>query len=152
MSTRPPLSDPAVKALAWLLNLAAARAGYTVLGLPGWASADEIESGVRGWGTHELIRAQARRRRVVEYDGRAPGETRVRWLCRISQHGLDEIARTLGVVSVTAGDLGQRTETDILRRDSTQAAIPGLRAALDPRAKPRREWVEGQTGWNPPGS
>jgi hypothetical protein len=55
------LSEPAVKVLSWLLDLAAQRAGYTVRGAEGWASAEQIEAGVKTWGTAELMRAELER-------------------------------------------------------------------------------------------
>lgn len=147
MSTPPPLPDPVIRVLAWLLDLAAQRAGFTVRGQPGWASADEIEAGARTWGTSELMRAQAKRGRVLEHDARAPGEVRPQWLYRISQRGVDELACALGVGSASMGNPERRTEPRIFLRESTQHAIQGLCAALDPAAKPRRVWVPGQVGW-----
>jgi hypothetical protein len=141
------LSEPALRALAWLLDLAAQRAGFTVLGKPGWASADDIESGVRGWGTHEMMRAQAKRGRVLQYDARAPGELRPRWLYRISQKGIDDLGRALGITSPAVSEPEARREPRIFLRDTTQHAISGLRAALDSTAKARREWVKGEVGW-----
>jgi hypothetical protein len=93
------------------------------------------------------MRAQARKQRVLEHDARAPGETRPRWLYRISQHGLDEVARTLGLSSPTVGKSEQKNEPGIFLRDSTQHAISGLRSALHPEVGACREWVEGETGW-----
>ncbi len=147
MATPPAVSNPVIRALAWLLDLAAQRAGYTVRGQPGWAGADEIEQGVRGWGTGEMMRAHAKRGRVLEYDARAPGETRPRWLYRISRKGAEELARTLGVGSPGVADPEEAAETRVLLRDSTQHVITGLQAALDPDVKPAREWIPGEPGW-----
>lgn len=74
------LSDPAIRILAGLLNLAA-QAGFTVPGLPGWASVDEFEVGVEDWGTHELIPAQTSRELTDDKArGDEPaGRPRYRW-------------------------------------------------------------------------
>src|SRR5690349_6104167 len=94
------LSEPAVKVLSWLLDLAAQRAGYTVRGAEGWASAEQIETDVKTWETAELMRAEAKRQRVLQHDARPPGDSRPRWLYRISRHGVDELAAALDVVPV----------------------------------------------------
>lgn len=147
MATQNLLSEPALRALAWLLDLAAQGAGFTVRGQPGWASADQIEAGVRGWGTGEMMRAQAARGRVFQHDARAVGEKRPAWVYRISQRGVEDLARSLGVSAVSVQESSSGEETGTLVRDSTQHALAGLRAALDPDAKPRREWVAGEVGW-----
>lgn len=147
MATAHPIPEPALKALAWLLDLAAQRAGFTIHGLPGWASADEIKVGARTWGTSEMMRAQARKGRVHEFDARARGERRPRWIYRISQHGIAEMARTLGVNAASVRDPLLGEEPGTLVRESTQYVIAALRKALNPEVKPVREWVPGETGW-----
>jgi hypothetical protein len=147
MTTRSNLPDPAIRALAWLLDLAARRAGYTVHGQPGWAGADEVSAGVSGWGTSEMLRAQARRGRVHEFDARAPGERRPRWVYRISQEGADALAQALGVAAASVGDPRLPGETRVLLRDTTRHALDALRAAAGPAASPGREWVPGEVGW-----
>jgi hypothetical protein len=141
------LSEPAVKVLSWLLDLAAQRAGYTVRGTEGWASAELIETGTKTWGTAELMRAEAKRQRVLQHDARPPGDSRPHWLYRISRHGVDELAAALDVVPVGIDDPPVQHEPRVLLRESVRHAMEGLRAALDPEARPRRVWVEGEVGW-----
>ena len=141
------LSQPAVKVLSWLLDLAAQRAGYTVRGAEGWASAEQIEAGVKTWGTAELMRAEAKRQRVLQHDARPRGDSRPRWLYRISRHGVNELATVLDVVPVGIDDPPVQDEPRVLLRESVRDAIEGLRAALDPETRPRRVWVEGEVGW-----
>jgi hypothetical protein len=147
MATRTLLSEPAVRVLVFLLDLAAQRAGYMVLGFSGWACADQIEAGARTWGTSELMRALARRGRVLQFDARAPGEVRPVWIYRISQTGADELAAFLGLAAAGVPAPANGEEPRILIRKSTWHAIEGLRAALDPAAKSGREWISGETGW-----
>lgn len=87
MNKPKPIFGPAVKVLSWLLDLAVQRAGYTVRGVRGWATAEQIETGVKSWGTAELMRAEAKRGRVLQHDARPPRDSRPSWLYRISQPG-----------------------------------------------------------------
>lgn len=147
MATSHPLPDPALTALAWLLDLAAQRAGFTVHGLPGWASAEHVESAVREWGTGELLRTQAKKGRVLQHDARALGERRPVWVYRISQQGMDALAQTLGISPAGVQDSAVGERVGPLVRESAQHALGALRAALDPDAKSGREWVRGEVGW-----
>lgn len=142
-----PISDPAVKVLGWLLDLAVQRAGYTVRGVPGWATAEQIETGVKTWGTAELMRAEARRGRVLQHDARPPGDSRPSWLYRISQLGVDQFAAAHDIVPLRIRPPLDQAEPRVLMRENARHAIEGLRAALDPEVRPRRVWVEGEMGW-----
>lgn len=147
MNKPKPISDPAVRALNWLLDLAVQRAGYTVRGVRGWAMAEQIETGVKSWGTAELMRAEARRGRVLQHDARPPGDSRPSWLYRISQPGADQLAAALDIVPTRIRPPLDQDEPRVLVRENARHAIEGLRAALDPEVRPRRVWVEGEMGW-----
>ncbi len=142
-----PISEPAVRVLSWLLDLAVQRAGYTVRGVPGWATAEQIETGVKSWATTELMRAEARRGRVLQHDARPPGDSRPSWLYRISQLGADQLAAALDIVPRRIRPPLDQDEPRVLMRENARHAIEGLRAALDPEVRPRRVWVEGEVGW-----
>lgn len=89
MNKPKPISDPAVRVLSWLLDLAVQRAGYTVRGVRDWATSEQIETGVKTWGTAELMRAEAKRGRVLQHDARPPGDSRPSWFYRISHPGAE---------------------------------------------------------------
>lgn len=149
MNKPKPVSDPAVRVLSWLLDLMVQRAGYTVRGVRGWATAEQIETGVKTWGTAELMRAEARRGRVLQHDGRPSGDLRPSWLYRISQPGVDQLAAALDIVPPQIRPPLDQDEPRVLMRENARHAIEGLRAALDPEVRPRRVWVEGEVGWRP---
>lgn len=142
-----PISDPAVKVLSWLLDLAVQRAGYAVRGVRGWATSEQIETGVKTWGTAELMRAEARHGRVLQHDARPPGDSRPSWLYRISQPGADQLAAARDIVPPRIRPPLEQDEPRVLVRENAWHAIEGLRAALDPEVRPRRIWVEGEVGW-----
>jgi hypothetical protein len=136
-----------VKVLSWLLDLAVQRAGYTVRGVPGWATAELIETGVKTWGTAELMRTEAKRGRVLQHDARPPGDPRPSWLYRISQLGVDQLAATRDIVPPRIRPPLDQDEPRVLIRENAWHAIEGLRAALNPEVCRRRVWVEGEVGW-----
>jgi hypothetical protein len=147
MNKPKPISDPAVKVLSWLLDLAVQRAGYTVRGVRGWATAEQIETGVKTWGTAELMRAEARRGRVLQHDARPPGDSRPSWLYRISQPSVDQLAAALDIVPPRIRPPLDKDEPRVLVRENAWHAIEGLRAALNPEVRPCRVWVAGEVGW-----
>jgi hypothetical protein len=142
-----PISDPAVRVLSWLLDLAVQRAGYIVRGVPGWATAEQIEAGTKRWGTAELMRAEAKRGRVLQHDARPPGDSRPSWLYRVSQAGVDQLAAARDTVPPRISPPLDQDESRALVRENAWHAIEGLRSALDPEVRPRRVWVEGEVGW-----
>lgn len=141
------ISDPAVKVLSWLLDLAVQRAGYTVRGVRGWATSEQIETGVKTWGTAELMRAEARRGRVLQHDARPPGDSWPSWLYRISQPGADQLAAALDIAPPRIRPPLDQDEPRVLVRENAWHAIEGLRAALNPEVRPPRVWIEGEVGW-----
>ena len=147
MNKPKPISDPAVRVLSWLLDLAVQRAGYTVRGVRGWATSEQIETGVKTWGTAELMRAEAKRGRVLQHDARPPEDSRPTWLYRISQAGADQLAAALNVVPPRIRPPSDQDEPRVLLRENAWHVIEGLHAALDPEVRPRRVWVEGEVGW-----
>ncbi|HZG44001.1 MAG TPA: hypothetical protein VEY93_13685 [Longimicrobium sp.] len=147
MSKPKPISDPVVRVLSWLLGLAVQRAGYTVRGVPGWATAEQIETGMKTWGTAEVMRAEAKRGRVLQHDARPPGDSRPSWLYRVSQAGVDQLAAARDTVPPRISPPLDQDESRVLVRETAWHAIEGLRSALDPEVRPRRIWVEGEVGW-----
>jgi hypothetical protein len=147
MSKPKPISDPALRVLSWLLDLAVQRAGYTVRGVPGWATAEQIEAGIKTWGTAELMRAEAKRGRVLQHDARPPGDSRPSWLYRVSPTGADQLAAARDTVPTQISPPLDQDESGVLVRENAWHAIEGLRSALDPEVRPRRVWVEGEVGW-----
>ncbi|HEX6369814.1 MAG TPA: hypothetical protein VF006_12920 [Longimicrobium sp.] len=142
-----PISDPAVKVLSWLLDLAVQRAGYTVRGVRGWATSEQIETGVKTWGTAELMRAEARYGRVLQHDARPPGDSRPSWLYRISQPGADQLAAARDIVPPRIRPPLGQDEPRVLVRENAWHAIEGLGTALNPGVRSRRVWVAGEVGW-----
>jgi len=147
MSKPKPISDPVVRVLSWLLDLAVQRVGYTVRGVPGWATAEQIETGIKTWGTAELMRAEAKRGRVLQHDARPPGNSRPSWLYRVSQAGVDQLAVARDTVPPRISPPLDQDEPRVLVRENAWHAIEGLRSAADPEVRPRRVWVEGEVGW-----
>jgi hypothetical protein len=147
MSKPKPISDPAARVLSWLLDLAVQRAGYTVRGVPGWATAEQIEAGIKTWGTAELMRAEAKRGRVLQHDARPPGDSRPSWLYHISQAGADQLASARDTVPTQISPPLDQDESGVLVRENAWHAIEGLRSALNSEVRPRRVWVEGEVGW-----
>jgi hypothetical protein len=147
MSKPKPISDPVVRVLSWLVDLAVQRAGYTVRGVPGWATAEQIETGTKTWGTAELMRAEAKRGRVLQHDARQPGDSRPSWLYRVSQAGADQLAAARDTGPSRISPPLDQAESRVLVRENAWHAIEGLRSALDPEVRPRRVWVEGEVGW-----
>jgi hypothetical protein len=147
MNKPKPISDPSVRVLSWLLDLAVQGAGYTVRGVHGWATAEQIETGVKSWGTAELMRTEAKRGRVLQHDARPHGDSRPSWLYRISQGGVDQLAAALHIVPPRIRPPLDQDEPRVLVRESAWHAIEGLRTALDREVRPRRVWVEGEVGW-----
>jgi hypothetical protein len=144
---RNPPSHPAIRILAYLLELAAREGGYRVRGTRGWATAHEIEEALGTWGTPELMRAQAERQRVLSVDVRAPGESKAAFVYRIARRGVEVLAGAVGASPAGFSDPEHGAEKGVWLRDGVRVALEALRsAATDPRVEPR-EWAAGEPGW-----
>jgi hypothetical protein len=143
---RTPPSEPAIRALVFLLELAARDAGYLVRGVRGWASPQDVEEALGLWGSSELLSAQVQRGRAIREDVRAPGDTRPTYVYRISQKGIDVLAEAVG--TAPAGiDEPRHKPSGVWLREGVQVALDALRSVAespDPRA---RVWIVGEVGW-----
>lgn len=142
-----PLPEDALKLLVYLLDLVTRDTGYEIRGARGWATSKQVQTSTIVWATHELMRAHAKRGRVLEHDARASGQEKPRWLYRLTQKGADAIGAALGVRAASVDDPPHQLDGRVLLADSTRQAIEALRSALEAPAEPPRRWVEGETGW-----
>ncbi|HEX2079565.1 MAG TPA: hypothetical protein VHG08_17700 [Longimicrobium sp.] len=144
---RTPPSLPAIRALAYLTELAAREAGYLVHGVRGWATAREIETALKTWGTGDLMRVQAERGRAIRDDVRAPGEPKAVWAYRITRKGIEALAATVGAAPAGINDPRDANTEGVVLRDGVAVALDALRSAAAQPAVRQREWVDGEAGW-----
>lgn len=147
-ASRRALSYPAAKVLLYLVELVARGGGYRLRGVHGWADPGTIEQHSKTWAVGELLRAQARRGRVLAHDARPLGESHPLWLYRIAQPGLDCLAESVNVWPAGVCDPNQGGDPQhVFLREGPLRALQALVLASDPARCSRRVWVPDQPQW-----
>lgn len=146
-TSRGALSYPTAKILLYLVELVARDGGYRLRGVSGWVDPGEIERHTKTWAVGELMRAQARRGRVLAHDARPPGESRPLWLYRISQIGVDCLAESVGVWPAGVREPNPGGDPHVFLREGPLRAWQALVLATTPGIPCSREWVLEEPGW-----
>lgn len=141
------ISNQAIRALSFLLELVARDAGYLVHGVRGWAIAWAVEEAMSTWSASELMAGQAECGRVTRVDVRVPGDAKATWAYRITQKGIDALAAAVG--AAPAGIDPPRSEKGpaVYVQDGAWVALCTLRSVVENPPKWEKIWVVGQTGW-----
>lgn len=141
------ITQRAVRALTYLLELLSRDAGYLVHGVRGWATACDVEDGVATWSASELMAGQAACARVTRVDVRAPGERRPVWVYRINQKGVDALAAAVGVTPAGIDPPQGGRGPAVYIREGPWVALCALRSVAENPPKWERLWVVGESGW-----
>jgi hypothetical protein len=141
------ISDRAIRALTYLLELLCREAGYLVHGVRGWATAWDVEDGMATWSASELMAGQAACGRVTRVDVRAPGELRPVWAYRIDQKGVDALAAAVGVTPAGIDPPQGERGPAVYIREGPWVALCALRSVAENPPERERVWVAGESGW-----
>lgn len=146
-ATRRALSYPAANVLLYLVELVARGGGYRLRGVHGWADPGTIEQHSKTWAAGELLRAQARRGRVLAHDARPLGESHPLWLYRIAQPGMDCLAESAGVWPAGIRDPAPGGDPHVFLREGPLRAWQALVLGAAAARCGRRVWVPDQPQW-----
>jgi hypothetical protein len=134
------ISHRAIRALAYLLELASRDAGYRVHGVCGWATAPDIEQGIGTWSASELMAAQVSSGRVTRVDVRAKGDARPVWVYRITQKGVDVLAAAVGTGPAGIDPPQGEPGAAVWIREGAWVALIALRSAAINPPKHEKIW------------
>jgi hypothetical protein len=142
------MSYPAIEILTYLVELAAAEAGYELRGVRGWADAGAIVERTGIWDAAGILGTHARNGRVLQEDVRAPGMARAAHVYRTTQRGADALAALVGTWPAGIRAPSPCTETRVLLRDGVLAALEVLRLARGIEVGPGYVHDLGEPGWS----